>query len=122
MTAERRRSEISKLKFIDIHCLIDHNPDAIADLAGPDEDGHLILASMKHEPDGWPVEVLIEPDVAPAEAAVILRKMADWVAASPLMSEESIRDMTTELHRSEEGKRRERRRKTEKAMNYELDR
>ena len=53
--------------------------DHDADPAVFDEDGHHIAASMNTEPSGGPVDVLIDPDFPPAEAALILRKIADWV-------------------------------------------
>lgn len=66
----------ARLPMLHIHCRIEgkekYDP---LEKAGPDEDGHMITASLTNNlAAGEDVDVFVMPDVAPAEVAQILRK------------------------------------------------
>ena len=111
MQTKRKRDPL-----LSIHCMV-FDPALVGhDHALEDEDGHIMTACMTHEPlGGYEVEVLIMPNVAPADVVKILRKAADWVERD-LMEPASIKELRSLLEDHEDHERLERERSNREAV------
>ena len=93
MQTKRKRDPMLSMRCYE------HGWDPAEDI-NVDEDGQITSASLTYEASGTSIEVLIELDTPPAEAAKFLRKMADWV--EELMAPASIEQLKDALQRGRE--------------------
>jgi hypothetical protein len=70
-----------------------------------DEDGHLITACLTHRTDaGRHVDVFVQLDTPPKDAALTLRKIADWVERS-LMEPDNLAELKEAMESNERSQR-----------------